>query len=222
VYRNGALLGSADYTATNGTTVVLANAASSGDLIETISFYVSSVLNAIPAVNNAVTTAYINDGAVTTAKIADANVTQAKLATGVVGNGPSFSAYQSSSQSINNATETKVNYQTEEWDTASCFDTSNSRFTPTVAGYYQVDARVSFTSGDTRVIINLFKNGSSWKRGNDSGSASVNSGIVSALVYLNGSTDYIDVYAYQARGSANSVSALSTETYFQAAMVRAA
>ena len=89
VYRNGALLGSADFTATNGTTVVLANAASVGDLVETVSFYVSSVLNAIPAVANAVTdtylntgavtTAKINTGAVTTAKIADANVTPTKL-----------------------------------------------------------------------------------------------------------------------------------------------
>jgi hypothetical protein len=59
VYRNGALLGSADFTATNGTTVVLAAGASSGDLIETISFYVSSVLNAIPAVAGAVTDSYI-------------------------------------------------------------------------------------------------------------------------------------------------------------------
>jgi len=48
VYRNGALLGSADFTATNGTTVVLANPASSGDLVETVSFFVSSVLNAVP------------------------------------------------------------------------------------------------------------------------------------------------------------------------------
>ena len=48
VYRNGAKLGAADFTATNGTTVVLASAASSGDLIQTVSFYVSSVLNAIP------------------------------------------------------------------------------------------------------------------------------------------------------------------------------
>jgi hypothetical protein len=70
VYRNGALLGSADFTATNGTTVVLANAASAGDLVETVSFYVSSVLNAIPAVANAVTTSYINNGAVTAAKMA--------------------------------------------------------------------------------------------------------------------------------------------------------
>jgi hypothetical protein len=48
VYRNGALLGTADYTATNGTTVVLASAASSGDLVVVESFYVSSVLNAVP------------------------------------------------------------------------------------------------------------------------------------------------------------------------------
>jgi hypothetical protein len=70
VYRNGVMLGSADYTATNGTTVVLASGATAGDLVETISFYVSSVLNAIPAVANAVTTSYINDGAVTAAKMA--------------------------------------------------------------------------------------------------------------------------------------------------------
>jgi len=59
VYRNGALLGSADFTATNGTTVVLAAGASAGDLVETVSFYVSSVLNAIPATNGAVTNPYI-------------------------------------------------------------------------------------------------------------------------------------------------------------------
>ena len=69
VYRNGALLGTSDYTATSGTTVVLANPASSGDLVVTESFFVSSVLNAIPAVANAVTTSYINDGAVTPAKV---------------------------------------------------------------------------------------------------------------------------------------------------------
>jgi hypothetical protein len=70
VYRNGALLGTSDYTATSGTTVVLANPASSGDLVVTESFFVSSVLNAIPAVANAVTTSYINNGAITAAKMA--------------------------------------------------------------------------------------------------------------------------------------------------------
>ena len=70
MYRNGAMLGTADFTATNGTTVVLATGATAGDLITTESFYVSSVLNAIPATNGAVTTPYILDGAVTAAKMA--------------------------------------------------------------------------------------------------------------------------------------------------------
>lgn len=70
VYRNGVLLGSADYTATNGTTVVLAVGATTGDLIETVSFLVSSVLNAIPATAGSVNSTYIQDGGVTAAKLA--------------------------------------------------------------------------------------------------------------------------------------------------------
>ena len=49
VYRNGVRLVSTDYTATTGTTVVLANACTVGDSVVTESFLVSSVLNAIPA-----------------------------------------------------------------------------------------------------------------------------------------------------------------------------
>ena len=70
VYRNGARLGTADYTASSGTNVILTVAANTGDLVTTESFYVSSVLNAIPAVAGAVTSAYILDGAVGSAEIA--------------------------------------------------------------------------------------------------------------------------------------------------------
>ena len=59
VYRNGVLLGSADYTATSGTTVVLASACLAGEFVEVISFQVSSVLNAIPATTGAVNSGYI-------------------------------------------------------------------------------------------------------------------------------------------------------------------
>ena len=48
VYRNGVRLVSTDFTATTGTTVVLTNACTAGDTVVTESFYVSSVLNAIP------------------------------------------------------------------------------------------------------------------------------------------------------------------------------
>jgi hypothetical protein len=69
VYRNGVLLGSADYTATNGTTVVLAVGATSGDLVTIESFQVSSVLNAIPASPASVQTSYLVDSSVTMAKL---------------------------------------------------------------------------------------------------------------------------------------------------------
>jgi hypothetical protein len=62
VYRNGVRLGTADYTATSGTSVVLANAATVGDLVTTESFYVSSVLNAIPATGGAINTIYLDAG----------------------------------------------------------------------------------------------------------------------------------------------------------------
>jgi len=51
VYRNGVYLPTTDYTATTGTTVVLNTGATSGDTITTISFFVSSVLNAVLGTN---------------------------------------------------------------------------------------------------------------------------------------------------------------------------
>jgi hypothetical protein len=74
VYDNGVRQGAADFTATNGTTVVLATAALAGDLITVESFYVSSVLNAIPAVAGAVNSSYIAPNVtLTTPSIAQIN-----------------------------------------------------------------------------------------------------------------------------------------------------
>jgi len=74
VYRNGVLLGTTDYTATTGTTVVLASGATAGDLITTISFYVSSVLNAISATTGSVGSTYLAAQAVGTAAINPVNM----------------------------------------------------------------------------------------------------------------------------------------------------
>jgi len=69
VYLNGVLLGSADYTASNGTTVVLTTGAAAGNLVTVESFQVSSVANAIPNAAGAVSSSNIVDGAVTPAKL---------------------------------------------------------------------------------------------------------------------------------------------------------
>jgi len=213
VLRNGVQLGTADFTATNGTTVVLATGATAGDLITTESFLVSSVLNAIPATNGAVTSAYL----------LDASVTQTNIGTNVAGNGPAFSAYPSTTQSVNNATSTKVLYGTEEFDTNNNF--ASSRFTPTVAGYYQINAAIYFAgTGMTNIQLYIYKNGSQIFTNLAAGGISVTDfGIQHAsLVYLNGSTDYVEAYCYQASGSSQTLASGSANTYFQAVMVRTA
>ena len=92
VYLNGVLLGSADYTATNGTTVVLAVGASAGNLLTVESFLISSVANAIANAAGAVTSSNIQTGVTLTtpnlgtpASGVMTNVTGLPLTTGVTG-----------------------------------------------------------------------------------------------------------------------------------------
>jgi hypothetical protein len=140
-------------------------------------------------------------------------------ATGTVmvsGNMPTFSYYQSSAQTLSSVTFTKLTFTTSDWDTTSGMY-SSSRFTPTVAGYYQVNAGLSINTA-TQVVMSLYKNGGEFKRGVNFQSGTGNA--VSALVFLNGSTDYIEIYGYLASGQA--LNAGVQLTYFQAAMVRTA
>jgi hypothetical protein len=222
VFRNGVRLGAADFTATNGTTVVLANASSAGELVSTVSFYVSSVLNAIPATAGAVNTTYITDSAVTTAKMADASVTQAKLAANVAGNGPAFSAYLGTNQSISAGTWTKVQINTKEFDTASAFDnTTNYRFQPTVAGYYQVNGQLLLNNSSANYGgVGFNKTGSQHKYVYIS-NAYGTSAALSALIYLNGTTDYLEMYGFVS-AAANTIFAGILWTSFSASFVRAA
>lgn len=55
VFRNGVRLGASNFTATTGVTVVLGSPANAGDLVTVVSFFVSSVINAIPGTAGSVT-----------------------------------------------------------------------------------------------------------------------------------------------------------------------
>jgi hypothetical protein len=77
----------------------------------------------------------------------------------VSGNMPAFSARAATTQSLPNATYTKVTLGTEEFDTNSNF--ASSRFTPTVAGYYIITGSVIVQSQASAVIVLIYKNGSS-------------------------------------------------------------
>jgi hypothetical protein len=134
------------------------------------------------------------------------------------GTGPAFSAYQNSAQTLVTSTSTKITYDVEEFDTNSNF--ASSRFTPTVAGYYNFSTAIQMGVQASIIILTFFKNGSAAKAVGQTSTSVVSLISGSALIYCNGSTDYVEVYAQLGTGQA--LSASSSQTYFQGVLVRAA
>jgi hypothetical protein len=152
-------------------------------------------------------------------------VLQTALSTNVVGNGPAFSAYINTAQTVSNNTLTKMQFNAEEFDTNNNFDsTTNYRFTPTVAGYYQFTASAFVSAGIAagEFTVWFYKNGVAFKYGNDLTATTTYVIQGSALISLNGSTDYVEVYVYQVSGVSKTLASSDKGNIFQGVLVRAA
>lgn len=150
-------------------------------------------------------------------------MTQAIAVATAVGNGPAFFAYASTNQAISQGAFTKVNFGTELFDTNSNF--ASSRFTPTVAGYYQLNSAVNYGGNGTVTygILCFFKNGGEYVRTTAIQPNQVLSLNGSTLIYLNGSTDYVEVYAYSGQVNTTLYGDNTTVfTNFSGTLVRAA
>jgi hypothetical protein len=155
----------------------------------------------------------------------DASVAQAKLAANVVGNGPAFRAYANSTTTLTSGVAAKITLGAEDFDTASCF--ASSRFTPNVAGYYQINAAVllsadSGTPGAPFFAALIYKNGSFIAGGSHADSPDSRSSTVSDLIYLNGTTDYVELYANQFSGGNKTVRSGQPWTWLSGFLARAA
>jgi hypothetical protein len=130
--------------------------------------------------------------------------------------GPAFHVTKNNSQSVTNSVWTKIQFDDETFDTNSAYDAvTNYRFQPVVAGYYQINLDLNSTSTD--FLVGIFKNGGEYARGRNN----YQQASVSQLVYLNGSTDYIEPYGYvTSTGSFSSGS--GTENQFSGCLVRPA
>jgi hypothetical protein len=142
-------------------------------------------------------------------------------------NGPAFRAFVAVAQTIpGTGVQTKVTFGTETFDTNTNFATS--RFTPTVEGYYQLNAtvRIGGTSGTGEYMITIWRNGSEYARGtNTSGTeagVSFYSMQVSDIVYANGSSDFFEIYIQQASGAGRDTTAGTNISYFSGCMIRGA
>jgi hypothetical protein len=141
-------------------------------------------------------------------------------------NGPAFRAYVDSGQTISTDSQQKVTFGGETFDTNSNF--ASSRFTPTIEGYYQLNAtvRLSGNSGTGECMIILYKNGAEYARGtNESGTEQGQnfwSMQVSDIAYANGSTDYFEIYIQQGSATNRTTTAGQTISYFSGSMIRGA
>jgi hypothetical protein len=157
-----------------------------------------------------------SDGQILTA---DSTVTNGiKWTTPALTSLPAFSAYANGNQSISTNTFTKVNLGTEEFDTNSNF--ASSRFTPTVAGYYIMTFGMVAVQGSAFGVIYSYKNGSYYK--------SFTGGVASDLymggshvVYMNGTTDYMEMYVFMSGSSPVIQGGNSSQTWMTGVGVRA-
>ena len=149
--------------------------------------------------SNSVVTAAITDSNVTTAKIADANVTQTKLAPNVAGNGPLiFTGSNTVTAVPTGFSATKITLDSKQIDTNNNF--ANSRFTPTLAGYYQINVTVETGAGAKALCALIRKNGAAILNGTTAEILTFASSS-SMILYCNGSTDYIELFATHTQGS---------------------
>ena len=123
-------------------------------------------------------------------------------------NTPAFEAYTTGLQSISDNTYTKMTMATEVYDTDGDYDNStNYRFTPSVAGKYFVYAKgfadPSNFGNLENCQIQFYKNGSALSytlydiMPGDNSSANGGTGATPnarAVIDMNGSTDYVEVF----------------------------
>jgi hypothetical protein len=169
---------------------------------------VASGTGPIPVVTNTVATAIdakgdliVGTGADTFARLAvgtnghtlvadSAETTGLKWAAPAGSSGPTFRAYRNTNQTVSTGTWVKVDFDTENWDTASNF--ASARFTATTSGYYQFNYMVNFAGTANNIV--LYKNGARYSGGHFGNEDGWKNG--SCLVYLNGSSDYVEIYVY--------------------------
>jgi hypothetical protein len=122
---------------------------------------------------------------------------------------PAFSYTNSTGTVIPSGAWTKITYDSKRFDTtSSMYSVANSRFTPTVAGYYQITGNFRLGTLTAAVISGgIYQNGVLVFNGVGSASSSMFGPVVTTLLYFNGSTDYVEIWGFQNSGSSQTTDA---------------
>jgi len=225
VSLNGILQAPTDSYTISGSTIIFSSALTTSDVIDFI-IVLGDVLNiGTPSdgtVSFAKVTSNLITGATAETSIAGGDsvliyddsasalrkMTRTNFVAGVGGaNTPAFSA-TGSTQSISNGTNTKIQFNSEIFDTDSCYDpTTNFRFTPTTAGKYLLllNVRCRRTTDFNDLNISIRKNGVSVDRFQNNSSFHNESRILLTVLSANGSSDYFEAFIEQNSGETDTM-----------------
>ena len=225
VSLNGTIQAPTDSFTVSGSTLTFASNLATGDVIDFIMVFGNSLSAGTPT-DATITAAKLTANAITgqTAEtsIADSDtilihddsanalrkMTKANFVSGVGGtNTPAFSVFLTSGQTLTTNTWTKLNLNSEQYDTDSAFDTSNYRFTVPSgeAGKYlfQFAAGTETLSSSTQAALQIYKNGSAQNSSfvrsypNNATGGYPNK----AMVFDLSVGDYIELYGQHTKGS---------------------
>jgi hypothetical protein len=130
-------------------------------------------------------------------------IANAGTATGFGANTPAFNVKLSSNQDVSDGVGTVVAFNSEQVDTDNAFNTSTYRFIPQTAGKYFISFTMyalSANAGNGNLIsmtAHIRKNGSNQTQVvNDYNNSFIRQGVATttAIIDMNGSTDYIDFF----------------------------
>jgi hypothetical protein len=150
-----------------------------------------------------------------TMQIGSTNTTTIALKSGATltnfpDNTPMFRVFRSSDQSVANSTYTKIQYDSESYDTDAAFDSStNYRFTAPSAGKYYFLAQLQYTATTDggQLRAQFYVNGSAFNANLRMQHTSPNTSdnfVVMADVLSLSASDYVEVFGYQSEsGSRN-------------------
>lgn len=133
--------------------------------------------------------------------------------------GPAFSAYQSAAQSVPASTATKILFQTESFDTDTCF--ANSTFTTPSNGIYHFNWRLQTNQGSgTRHATKVYVNGNLAAYGVETPSTTTQIGQGGSATLKLNAGDTVNVYWEHSNTSAMATIVGAPSTFFSGFQVR--
>lgn len=199
VSLNGILQAPTDSFTISGSTIIFSSALTTSDVIDFI-IVLGDVLNIGTPSDNTVSLAKLTATGTkdSTTFLRGDNTFQT-----IGANTPAFHATLSANHNITASTDTIVQFNTESFDTNNNFDTSTYKFTPTTSGKYFVYASLrhdwssnwgtvqstTIYKNTTATLVNVLYSYSTT-------TSNYGTNYVAGVISMNGSTDYLSVYAY--------------------------